>query len=46
LEVFLKLQIDLEIFVGNGVVVDGRNAKKTVGFQPKTPEMPDYRIGT
>jgi hypothetical protein len=34
------------VFSRKVVVVDGRNAKKIVGFQPKTPEMPDYRIGT
>lgn len=34
------------VFSREVVVVDGRNAKKIVGFQPKTPEMPDYRIGT
>jgi len=34
------------VFSRKVVVVDGRNAKKIVGFQPKTPSMPDYRIGT
>jgi hypothetical protein len=34
------------VFSRKVVVVDGRNANRIVGFQPKTPEMPDYRIGT